>query len=238
MRFVAILLAWCAWAQTAVPPPGAPPAAPSVREAMRAALEKQQAAAARQRESIRKQAESVGVWLPPGGTIDTSDPVDPVPPAVASDSAPSAAPCDPLPDVAIAPLVEGAAREQDLEAKLLRAVIEQESGFRPCAVSPKGAKGLMQLMPDTAGELGVKDVFNPQENIAAGARYLKQLLTRYKGDISQALGAYNAGAATVDQAGGVPNIRETRDYVKSILQKIAPMRTDPPSIPPPKPIGN
>jgi hypothetical protein len=205
---------------------------------MRAALEKQQAAAARQRESIRKQAESVGVWIPPGGPIDTSAPVDPVPPAIASDSTSSSAACDPLPDVTIAPLVEGAAREQDLEAKLLRAVIEQESGFRPCAVSPKGAKGLMQLMPDTAGELGVKDVFNPQENIAAGARYLKQLLTRYKGDTSQALGAYNAGAATVDQAGGVPNIRETRDYVKSILQKIAPMRTDPPSIPPPKPIGN
>ena len=205
---------------------------------MRAALEKQQAAAARQRESIRKQAESVGVWIPSGGPMDTSAPVDSVPPAIASDSTSSSAACDPLPDVTIAPLVEGAAREQDLEAKLLRAVIEQESGFRPCAVSPKGAKGLMQLMPDTAGELGVKDVFNPQENIAAGARYLRQLLTRYKGDTSQALGAYNAGAATVDQAGGVPNIRETRDYVKSIMQKIAPMRTDPPSIPPPKPIGN
>lgn len=238
MRFVSILLAFCGWAQTSVPPAAPPAAAPSAREAMRAALEKQQAAAARQRESIRKQAESVGVWLPPGGAMDTSPPTDPVPPAIASDSTTAAAPCDAMPDLALAPLIDSAAQEQDLEAKLLRAVIEKESGFRPCAVSPKGAKGLMQLMPDTAGELGVKDVFNPQENVAAGARYLKQLLTRYKGDISQALGAYNAGAATVDQAGGVPNIRETREYVKSILQKIAPMRTDPPSIPPPKPIEN
>jgi soluble lytic murein transglycosylase-like protein len=122
--------------------------------------------------------------------------------------------------------------------KLLRAVMERESGFHPCAVSPKGAKGLMQLMPDTAAQLGVKDPFDPKENVDAGAHYLKQMLDRYKGDLSQALGAYNAGPAAVDQAGGVPDIPETLDYVKSILQKLAPTRTDPPSIPPPKPIEN
>jgi soluble lytic murein transglycosylase-like protein len=204
---------------------------------MRSALEKQQAATVRQRESIRQQAESVGVWLPPGGAVNASIPPDLAAPLTPADPPPPM-PCDPLSGLAITPIIEGAAKAQDLESKLLRAVIEQESGFRPCAVSPKGAKGLMQLMPDTAEDLGVKDPFNPQENIDAGARYLKQLLNKYKGDLPQALGAYNAGPATVDQAGGVPNIRETRDYVKSILQKVDPTRTDPPSIPPPKPIEN
>jgi soluble lytic murein transglycosylase-like protein len=231
MRLVLILLASSALAQTSVP---------SARDAMRSVVEKQQASAARQRESIRKQAESVGVWLPPGGTVDAAiapEPATADAPLVAADPNPPAA-CEPLSDVAIAPIIESAAREQDLEAGLLRAVIEQESAFRPCAVSPKGAKGLMQLMPDTASDLGVKDPLNALENVTAGAQYLKQLLNKYKGDIPQALGAYNAGPTTVDQAGGIPNIRETRDYVKSILQKLGPTRTDRPSIPPPKPIEN
>jgi soluble lytic murein transglycosylase-like protein len=76
-------------------------------------------------------------------------------------------------------------------------------------------------MPDTAEQLAVHDVFDPKENIEAGAKYLKQLLDKYKGDLKLALGAYNAGPTTVDQAGGIPDIPETRDYVDSILKKLA-----------------
>ena len=198
-------------------------------EPQRSAAAQQQASIAKQRESVRKQAQSAGIRLAIGEL--GAAPSDPV--------APSAdMPCDPIPDISIAPIIDGAAQNHSLETRVLRAVIEQESGFHACAVSPKGAKGLMQLMPDTAQQLGVKDPFDPRENVEAGATYLKQMLDRYKGDLSQALGAYNAGPAAVDQAGGVPDIQETRDYVKAILQKLAATRTDQPSIPPPKPIEN
>jgi len=129
--------------------------------------------------------------------------------------------CDPIAETELAPMIDTAAKGHELQPKLLRAVMEKESAFRPCAVSPKGAQGLMQLMPDTAGQFGVSDVFDPKQNIEAGATFLKQLLDKYKGDIGMALGAYNAGSSTVDQAGGIPNIAETRDYVDAILKKIA-----------------
>jgi soluble lytic murein transglycosylase-like protein len=93
--------------------------------------------------------------------------------------------------------------------------------LRPCAISAKGAQGLMQLMPDTAQQLAVLDVFDPKENIEAGAKYLKQLIDKYKGDLKLALGAYNAGPTTVDQAGGIPDIQETKDYVEAILKRLA-----------------
>jgi soluble lytic murein transglycosylase-like protein len=96
-------------------------------------------------------------------------------------------------------------------------------------MSPKGAKGLMQLMPDTATQLGVTDAFEPKQNIEAGAKYLKQLLDRYAGDLAQALGAYNAGPGAVDEAGGVPKIRETTDYVKAIMQKVNGSGVPPPA---------
>ena len=89
--------------------------------------------------------------------------------------------------------MEQAARRQDLDEEVLRGVIQQESAFRPCAVSPKGAMGLMQLMPATASQLGVPNPFDPAANVDAGARFLKELLTRYGGDLPLALGAYNAG---------------------------------------------
>jgi soluble lytic murein transglycosylase-like protein len=208
---VLVLLAWSAFAQSA---------GPTAREAMRAALEKQQSAAARQRESIRKQAENFGLLLPPGGDIHANASSDADPPRAEF-------PCDPVADTAVSPLIDTAAKTQNVEPKLLRAVIEQESGFHPCAVSPKGAKGLMQLMPDTAGQFGVTDPLDITQNIQAGARYLKQLLDRYKGDLPQALGAYNAGPTAVDQAGGIPNIPETREYVKSIMKKLAPVEPPP-----------
>jgi soluble lytic murein transglycosylase-like protein len=206
----------------------------SAREPMRNSVDAQKAASVRQRESIRKQAENMGVWLPPGGAAAAPSEVDSSSQAVVA-PATSNSSCDVLADTIVEPLIAGAAKSHSLEPRLLRAVISQESGFRPCAVSRKGAQGLMQLMPATAGDLGVKDPFDPRESIEGGAKYLKQLLDRYKGDLSRALGAYNAGPGNVDDAGGVPDIPETRDYVRAILARLGQTRADTP-IPPPKPV--
>jgi soluble lytic murein transglycosylase-like protein len=189
-------------------------AQPSPRDSLAKAAEQQRASAARQRESVVKQAASLGVRLPRAAAES--------PPAIEAAAAVTATgpPCDAVSDGVAAPLIENAAKAQELEPRVLRAIIEQESGFRPCAISPKGAKGLMQLMPDTAQDLGVQDPFDPRQNIEAGARYFKQLMTRYNGDLQKALGAYNAGPTTVDQAGGVPDIVETRQYVDAILRKV------------------
>jgi soluble lytic murein transglycosylase-like protein len=208
---------------------------------MRAAVEKQKAAMTRQRESVRKQAEAVGAWLVPGrdaALVPVSDPPGGDDQASNEAQAASKAPCDPIGEELVAPIIEVAAKAQSVHPKLLHAVIDQESRFHPCAVSPKGAKGLMQLMPDTAAELGVNDPFDPKQNIEAGARYLRQLLDRYKGDLAQTLGAYNAGPNAVDQAGGIPNFRETRDYVQSILHKVGTIPIDMPDVPMAKPIEN
>ena len=137
--------------------------------------------------------------------------------------------CDPVSETDIAPIVLDTAQREGLDPHLLTAVIQQESAFRPCAVSPKGAQGLMQLMPATAEQFGVQDPFDIQENIGGGARFLKELLTRYTGDLPLALGAYNAGPAKVDEAGGVPAIPETMNYVREILRKLAAPPVDPKS---------
>ena len=129
-------------------------------------------------------------------------------------------PCPRLAGAEADAIVAAAATRGGLEPNLLRAVMERESGFRPCAVSPKGAMGLMQLMPGTASDLGVRDVFDPVENAGSGARFLAGLLSRYGGDLELALGAYNAGPARVDAAGGVPEIPETRAYVRAILGRL------------------
>lgn len=128
--------------------------------------------------------------------------------------------CDPLPEAELDPLIEQAAQKEEVDASLLRAVAQQESGFRSCAVSPKGAMGLMQLMPATAQELGVTDPFDPAESLLSGARLLKQLLTRFGGDKALALGAYNAGPARVQESGGIPQIPETIHYVQQILSQL------------------
>ena len=114
------------------------------------------------------------------------------------------------------PIIRKAARKYDLDPKLLESVIKAESGGDPAAVSPAGAKGLMQLMDTTAEEVGVRDIFDPEENILGGARYLRQMLNRF-GDIRTALAAYNAGPGTVEKYGGVPPYKETRDYINKIL---------------------
>jgi soluble lytic murein transglycosylase-like protein len=107
-----------------------------------------------------------------------------------------------------------------LDPDLVRAVIRQESGFQPCAVSAKGAAGLMQLMPATLAELEVQDAFDPEQNIDAGIRLLRRLLDRYNGDLALALAAYNAGPMRVDGANGVPPIPETRQYVSDLLKRL------------------
>jgi soluble lytic murein transglycosylase-like protein len=118
------------------------------------------------------------------------------------------------------PLIVAAASMQKVDAALVRAVIRQESGFRPCAVSTSGAMGMMQLMPQTAAQYNVADPFDPELNINGGVQYLKDLLARYKGDVKLALAAYNAGPGRVDgNAGGVPAIPETQDYVRRIMSE-------------------
>ena len=114
--------------------------------------------------------------------------------------------------------VKRAAEKYHLSEELLHAVMAVESGFRPDAVSPKGAMGLMQLMPGTAKDMYVRDAWSPDENIEGGARYLRLLANRYEGDLVKTLAAYNAGPEAVDRARGVPRIQETRDYVQKVLQ--------------------
>ena len=163
---------------------------------------------ARQRLSIEKQLRAIAsssfFTLPPAG------PIDEIPAAAAPD-------CDPVPEEQLKVMIAETARSESIAADLLRTVIRRESGARPCAVSSRGAQGLMQLMPATSRELGLADPFDARRNLAAGAKYLKQLLTRYGGDVARALAAYNAGPARVDQAGGVPALPETVRYVSSIL---------------------
>lgn len=117
-------------------------------------------------------------------------------------------------------LIETAARSQSVSADLIRAVMRQESAFRPCAVSDKGAQGLMQLMPATAAAFNVDDPFDPQQNILGGAAYLGQLMQRYAGDASLALSAYNAGPHIVDRIASIPDIPETQNYVSSIFRDL------------------
>ena len=116
-------------------------------------------------------------------------------------------------------VVNSASATFHLDPDLVNSVIHAESGFNSHAISPKGARGLMQLMPGTAGQLGVNDAFDPQANVAGGSRYLRELLERYNFDLVKALAAYNAGPERVDQYQGVPPFRETRAYVARIVHE-------------------
>jgi soluble lytic murein transglycosylase-like protein len=116
-------------------------------------------------------------------------------------------------------LASEVARRHGLDPALVLAVASVESGFRPKAVSPKGAQGLMQLMPGTATSLGIADAFDPETNLEGGSRYLAELIALYGGDLTKALAAYNAGPGAVKRHGGVPPYRETRAYVKKVLER-------------------
>jgi soluble lytic murein transglycosylase-like protein len=116
--------------------------------------------------------------------------------------------------------VDRIAAEHSLPPELLHSVIQVESNYNPGAVSPKGAQGLMQLMPDTARRFGVPNSFDPVENIQGGAKYLKYLLELYKGDYPRALAAYNAGEKAVARYGGIPPYAETRNYVVQVQRRI------------------
>lgn len=184
----------------------------SVRAAMEASI-------AKQRASVQKQVNSAVpvATLPKSGFFTTpwpqAEPLSPV-------AGVAQAACDPLPKEQLDPVVAEAAKKEGVDSKLVQAVIDQESASKPCAISVKGAQGLMQLMPSVATEFGVKDPFNASENVAAGTRLLKQLLTKYNGDVSLALSAYNAGSGRVDREGGIPPIPETINYVNEILGKL------------------
>ncbi len=116
------------------------------------------------------------------------------------------------------PLIFQAAKLHQVDPALIKAVIMAESGYNPKALSKKGARGLMQLMPRTAKWLGVVDSFNPEHNINGGARYLKQLLKQFDGDVELALAAYNAGSRNVRQYNGVPPFKATKFYITKVFK--------------------
>jgi len=212
------LAAVCAWAQTqpdkAQQADKAPqadkaqqPDQDSVQSAMAISLAKQRVAAMLQIAAVMNKAPTPAASFFTVPWVETPVPF-------------SQPPCDPLPPAELDKLVEEGAKLEGLKPELIRGVIKEESGGRPCAVSWKGAQGLMQLMPATSEELGVKDPFDPRQNVQAGTKLLKQLMTKYKDDVSLALAAYNAGEGRVDRDGGVPEIPETKNYVNDIKSKL------------------
>ena len=149
--------------------------------------------------------QSVDTWSPPPPPVVTTriEGVAALPPEHAYDE-----------------FIREAAREYRVDAVLIRSVMQTESAFDAMAVSPAGALGLMQLMPEVAAEMGVEDPFDPRQNIMGGAKYLRRLLDLHRGRVPLALASYNAGAGNVTQYGGVPPFPETRRYVKEVTRLI------------------
>jgi soluble lytic murein transglycosylase-like protein len=177
-----------------------------IRAAMESSLAQQLAAVQRQ---ARSAGASMTPWTPPAASLPQENPSIMFQPV-----------CDPIPQPELFAMIDSAANKNGVAPSVVREVARQESGFRPCAVSPKGAEGLMQLMPSTQDRFKVIDPFSPMASLDAGTRLLKQLLDRYHGDLSLALSAYNAGAGSVDKAGGIPQIPETQNYVSNILGRL------------------
>ena len=143
-----------------------------------------------------------------------------VPPTVPAETSVPEKPASgllPIPDP-ITNVIASVASRYRIDPDFVASVAMAESGFNPAAVSPKGARGLMQLMPQTAASLGVENVLDPTANVEGGTKYLRQLLDQYQGDAVKALAAYNAGPGRVEQYGGVPPYRETRAYVARIIE--------------------
>lgn len=115
-------------------------------------------------------------------------------------------------------MIQAASKKWNVDESLIRAVIKQESAYDPQATSHCGAQGMMQLMPETAAELGVTDAYDPAQNIMGGTRYLRGLLDRFDGNISKALAGYNAGPGAVEKHGGIPPYDETQHYVSNVLE--------------------
>jgi hypothetical protein len=124
-------------------------------------------------------------------------------------------------------LIEAASKKYGVDADLVYSVVAAESGFKPQAISRRGARGLMQLLPSTASRLGVKDIFDPAQNIDAGTRYLRDLLALYRGDLVLTLAAYNAGPGAVQRYGRVPPYNETQSYVRAIRKTYALRKSKP-----------
>lgn len=184
--------------------------------AMQSSIDKQRASIAVAKDAAKATPVTSFFQLPPPAPLAGGAPLPPpAPEPVMPDIN-----CEPLPVADVTPVLEDAARREGLDPRLLTAVIQQESGFRPCVISRKGAQGLMQLMPATVEQFGVKDPFEVKQNIDAGAKFLKELIGRYSGNLALALGAYNAGPGSVDAADGVPHNAETMTYVSEILGKL------------------
>ncbi len=124
---------------------------------------------------------------------------------------------EPPTSAAVQAIMTDAALAFNLDKALVRAIIQTESAFKVHATSPKGARGLMQLMPETAARYGVRDIFNPEQNIWGGTRYMRDLLVKFNHEVPLALAAYNAGEGAVARYGGIPPYPETRDYVKKVM---------------------
>jgi soluble lytic murein transglycosylase-like protein len=172
----------------------------------------------------------------------TNEPCQPQYRRLAPDACPEARPASQaeaatMPIPASPPLareIERAAARHGVDPRLVEAVVRVESGGNSAAVSPKGAQGLMQLMPARAAALGVRDVFDPVANLDGGVRHLRDLLARYAGNLSLALAAYNAGEAAVRAHSGIPPYPETREYVRKVLAFYGAERA-PARLPQPKP---
>ena len=191
-----------------------PSAAESIRSSMESGLEKQRNSVRRQ---VKQAVEVAADWF----TVPWPSENWSREPRLVE----SAAICRPPPGrepANLSVLVRDVASRERIRPELLMEVVRRESAFDPCAVSSKGAVGLMQLMPATASSLGVTDPFEPEQNLAAGAKYLGSLLERYAGDLRLALSAYNAGPARVDEYRGVPPFEETQNYVSAILARLEP----------------
>jgi soluble lytic murein transglycosylase-like protein len=216
--WVFIVVSVPGWAQAPKPSEDAVARQRQAAAAMQESLARQQVAI--QKQMAATSSSSGGFFLLTGPSsmgVNASMPAAPSEPIAPISLAP---PCDPLPASQIDPLVDETAARDGLDPDVLRGVAKQESGFRPCAVSSKGAMGLMQLMPGTAADLGIDNPFDPVSNLDGGARFLKQLLDRYSGDLPKALGAYNAGPVKVDAVNGVPPIPETMEYVRQIMSTL------------------